>query len=89
MISYPDGRVFVPWLPIYQNQKKGDEMKLDKAKEILSLECTKCTASTDPDLKDALHLGIEAISMVQRARDFKWNRWPGRLPGETPAAASP
>lgn len=58
-------------------------MNKEYAIEILSFELTKCTALSNPDLKDAIRLGIEALYMCKRAKEFAWPHWPKFLKGET------
>ena len=58
-------------------------MTIDKAIEILREECIHAPVLSNPDLKDAMHLGIEAMNLLKKIRVLPTYRYKFFLPGET------
>jgi len=64
-------------------------MKLEKAKELLKLELIGPACLSNPDLKDAVKLGVEAIQRVQDCRVGNPAEVELPLSGESPPGDSP
>jgi len=59
-------------------------MKISKAIELLELRFASPFVRANPDTKDAIKLGIEALKEIKRARDNGYRFVAVRLPGEEP-----
>ena len=59
-------------------------MKLEKAKEILTDQVQTKPIYRNPDLIDALKLGVEAFIRLERQRSGDLSLIKALLPGETP-----
>lgn len=57
-------------------------MKIEKAIEILELECTTEKLKSDPDYLVAAKLGIEALKIIQLCRGDEGINLDNPLPGE-------
>lgn len=64
-------------------------MTLDKAIEILKDLLGDQPTWPPDDERDALKLGIEALTFIRLCREHDWEKVPELLHGETAAAASP
>ena len=57
-------------------------MTIDKAIEILELECTSHKLKSDPDYLASARLGIEALKYVKTTRGTSRGAYSTLLPGE-------